>query len=360
MSPLTGRCDVGGGTEISYLKVSIPPGYSLLSDPLDDAAVNSIWNTIGDALSGDLPTGLNVSKLLGTNYVESQFDGSIWSDDTVPFAPGAGARLYNPGTNTLNITMSGGTLQGSQKHYIPAGRSLRAGFFPRDGLVSKALGFPLLPGVKLYSLDPVAGEFLLAESDGQKWLPNEPVLVVAQAVIVESPQAFVWEEARPAGFPAGRHPVHLSSKVTQYTLHVGEPLDLSVSATAAVPLRYQWQKDGETIVGAIAPTFSIASASLSDSGTYWVRVSSDDDSAWSELITVKVIAPEIPLLSIVTNPLGSLYVHAAATPGGNLVFESSNDFVKWTTFRTQSNPTGTLDIPVETDLPAKFIRASRQ
>ena len=360
VSPLTGQCDVGGNTLWGYIKYSIRPGYSLMGDSLDDAAVNSIANTVADALTGDLPAGLSVARLLATNYIESQFDGAGWSDGSIPLAPGCGVRLYNPGTNIFTVTMSGTVLLGPGRHYIPAGRSIRAGYFPESALLSKSMGFPLVPGVKLYTVDNTNNEVLLAESDGQKWLPAEPMLDVGQALIVESPQSFVWDEGRFAGLPGPRHVVRLLPVVTEVVVHEGAPLIIGATATAAVPMRYQWQKDGENIPGATGKTFSLAAAGSGDTGVYWVRASSDDDADWSRLIAVKVIPAEVPILSMVRNSTGDLFLHATAALGGNLIFESSNDFVTWNQFRTEPNVSGSLDIPVETDVPAKFFRASRE
>ena len=148
--------------------------------------------------------------------------------------------------------------------------------------------------------------------------------------------------------------------MTEVVVHEGAPLIIGATATAAVPMRYQWQKDGENIPGATGKTFSLAAAGSGDTGVYWVRASSDDDADWSRLIAVKVIPAEVPILSMVRNSTGDLFLHATAALGGNLIFESSNDFVTWNQFRTEPNVSGSLDIPVETDVPAKFFRASRE
>jgi hypothetical protein len=53
---------------------------------------------------------------------------------------------------------------------------------------------------------------------------------------------------------------------------VGTPVDLSVVAAGAAPLRYQWQKDGVNLPNATNATLAFTSTRLVDSGTYQVIV----------------------------------------------------------------------------------------
>jgi hypothetical protein len=55
---------------------------------------------------------------------------------------------------------------------------------------------------------------------------------------------------------------------------VGEPVVFNVAATGT-DLNYQWKKNGNNIAGATNSTYSIASASLADAGSYTVQVSGD-------------------------------------------------------------------------------------
>ena len=54
-------------------------------------------------------------------------------------------------------------------------------------------------------------------------------------------------------------------------LNANNKLELSVAATGD-PVHYQWRKDGKDIAGAMASTYTVALAQLSDAGTYSVRL----------------------------------------------------------------------------------------
>lgn len=54
---------------------------------------------------------------------------------------------------------------------------------------------------------------------------------------------------------------------------VGQPFSLSVTASGIPPLSYQWRKGGAPIPGATDSTYSVASATADDAGTYDVVVS---------------------------------------------------------------------------------------
>lgn len=69
-------------------------------------------------------------------------------------------------------------------------------------------------------------------------------------------------------------------------VQVGQPLDISVAATGAGTVQYQWFKDGSQIAGEVAPTFAKDSAELADSGKYWCRVRSECGDATSDTTLV--------------------------------------------------------------------------
>jgi PKD repeat protein len=72
-------------------------------------------------------------------------------------------------------------------------------------------------------------------------------------------------------------------------------LGASFTLTASVgfgtaPLSYQWQKNGAS-VGTNSPTYSVATAQASDSGSYTVKVSNDAGNALSGAVAVTVVLP---------------------------------------------------------------------
>jgi hypothetical protein len=68
----------------------------------------------------------------------------------------------------------------------------------------------------------------------------------------------------------------------------GQSLTLSISATGAAPLTYQWYKNGSTISGASNNTYTISSVSTSDAATYVCRVTNNCAYAESNGIIISV------------------------------------------------------------------------
>ena len=86
------------------------------------------------------------------------------------------------------------------------------------------------------------------------------------------------------GAPAGI--VTSPTGVTNYT---GQPFDLTVVASGAPPLSFQWYKNNTLIPGATNATFSVASAVVTNSGNYYVYVQNTAGNTNSEVATVSII-----------------------------------------------------------------------
>ncbi len=67
-------------------------------------------------------------------------------------------------------------------------------------------------------------------------------------------------------------PPTISTQPSGQSLLVGRSFQLNVTASGSSPLAYQWQKSGAVIAGATASSWSVASASTTDTGAYTVTV----------------------------------------------------------------------------------------
>lgn len=85
-------------------------------------------------------------------------------------------------------------------------------------------------------------------------------------------------------------PPVIVTQPTSVTVTAPQPASFTVVASGTAPLHYQWKRQGGN-VGTDAATFSLASTSPSDSGTYWVIVSNAAGSVWSDFVSLTVIAP---------------------------------------------------------------------
>ena len=74
---------------------------------------------------------------------------------------------------------------------------------------------------------------------------------------------------------------------------------MEAEATGASPLSYQWQLNGANIPGATGPTFSVASAAISDSGEYTLVVSN----AIAVVSTRPAIVTVVEPIKILTQPM---------------------------------------------------------
>jgi hypothetical protein len=83
------------------------------------------------------------------------------------------------------------------------------------------------------------------------------------------------------------HPV--SQSITS-----GRSVSLTVVATGTAPFMYQWRKNGTAIIGATTSSYSIASVSDSDAGSYSVTVSNAAGSVTSNAAILTVAAPPNP------------------------------------------------------------------
>src|SRR6185436_17168065 len=82
---------------------------------------------------------------------------------------------------------------------------------------------------------------------------------------------------------------------------IGDALNLSVEASGSTP-QYQWFRNGAAISGANSATYSVASASIANAGTYFVRVFnavSTNNSANAVIQVVPDTFSPVPLRAIV-------------------------------------------------------------
>ncbi len=72
------------------------------------------------------------------------------------------------------------------------------------------------------------------------------------------------------------------------TVFDGAPFQLSVAATGAEPITYQWYKDGQLVAGAIASTLDFAKIALADAGKYKVSISNSLGQVTSDEVSLAV------------------------------------------------------------------------
>ena len=115
---------------------------------------------------------------------------------------------------------------------------------------------------------------------------------------------------------AAAYPPSITTQPTSQTVAPGSPFTLTVAASGPGTLSYQWSLDGVAIPGAVSPTYSVISASASDSGTYTVAVTGSSGSVTSSVATITVTASAG---GAVAGKIVNLSARADVGTGGNIL-----------------------------------------
>lgn len=146
-------------------------------------------------------------------------------------------------------------------------------------------------------------------------------------------------------------------------LWVGQPLELSVTASATTTIQYQWYQgeDASTstpIAGATSPTFSIPAAS--STAAYWVRVSSLGESSDSQ--PARVLVASEPFLQTLRGAGSQLTLRLIAKPGTSWRLIRSRNARDWFPEpEVFSLETAVVDVArIQTDGDLEFFQCLRE
>ncbi len=130
----------------------------------------------------------------------------------------------------------------------------------------------------------------------------------AYTVVVSNGAGFVISDPATLIVTTTPVPPSIITQPMSITVVAGAQAQFTVAAEGSSPLEFQWRKDGAAIPGATNATYTIASATASDAGSYSVTVTNSAEGATSDPATLTVITPP----SIVTPPAPQT-VNAGAT-----------------------------------------------
>jgi hypothetical protein len=85
------------------------------------------------------------------------------------------------------------------------------------------------------------------------------------------------------------------------TVNTGQQMAFSATAEGTPPLTWQWSKNGVAIAGATNATYTISSATTTDSGTYRAKATNSAGSADSNALTINVVVPVIAPKNVVAS-----------------------------------------------------------
>jgi alpha-tubulin suppressor-like RCC1 family protein len=101
------------------------------------------------------------------------------------------------------------------------------------------------------------------------------------------------------------------------TVLLGSRLELTVAASSATPLTYQWLRNGTTLTGATGATYAVAATVAATAGDYTVRVTNRDGSTLSPVARVELAtAPSITAAPASGAPAAGANFSLTVTAGG--------------------------------------------
>lgn len=162
---------------IGYASINVPPGYSLIANPLH-APSNAL-----SAILPDMPedTALNKFDTHLFKLTENAVKNGKWIHPDETLAPGEGAIFLNPTSDFRNINFVGEVLQGELLRPIASGFSIHSSQIPKPGRLHADLGFPIQEGDVVHLFDRDHQKYVIFEYDRKKWESNPPIVGVGES-----------------------------------------------------------------------------------------------------------------------------------------------------------------------------------
>jgi len=162
---------------IGYVTLSVPPGFSMIANPLN-APSNTVASLFPNAADGTTLCKFDTTLFRLTNNIAK--DGS-WKNGHEKLAPGEGAIFFNPTTDFKTLNFVGEVNQGRLLNPIPAGLSIRSSLVPQPGLLGPDLGFPLSDGDVIHLFDRDQQKYVVYPFSTSEWEKNQPVIGVGES-----------------------------------------------------------------------------------------------------------------------------------------------------------------------------------
>ena len=168
---------VSSDNVIGYASISVPPGYSLIANPLQ-APSNAV-----SAILADMPdeTALNKFDTHLFKLTENAVKNGKWINPDETLSPGEGAIFLNPTTDFKIINFVGEVLQGNLLLPIATGFSIHSSQIPKPGRLHADLGFPIHENDVVHLFDRDHQKYVIYEYDPKKWDSNPPIVGVGES-----------------------------------------------------------------------------------------------------------------------------------------------------------------------------------
>lgn len=192
--------DGGGvysGNVVGYVMVRLPPGLSLIANPLYQT--NNTLAVLWQGVWSPPPDGCQIFKYgADSSYEVSTYDAvsGKWSNPNLDITIGKGFFFNNPSSMTVTQTFVGEVLQGWLINPLPAGVTTKGALVPQMGSINDIHLIPGDPGdeIRTYVNDGNGGGYYntsVFDADTQRWQPDL-ILNVAEGFWISKQQADDW------------------------------------------------------------------------------------------------------------------------------------------------------------------------
>lgn len=176
---------------IGYAAVTLPPGFSMIANPLE--APN---NTVSALFQG-WPDGTTLNKFDTRIFrlTDNEVRDGKWLHASDELLPGHGAIFFNPTSEYKSLSFVGEVMQGNLSIPIPSGFSVRSSIVPQPGHLLDDLQFPISEGDVIHIFDRDHQKYVLHPYENGKWKAGQPVLNVGESFWVAKTAAGNWSRS---------------------------------------------------------------------------------------------------------------------------------------------------------------------
>ncbi len=213
--------------------------------------------------------------------------------------------------------------------------------------------------------DPIV--FSIAALSGtvnaENWMPPASVVGVSELLRVGASDG-VNVSGPPVTITAAFSPLILNNNAPDIAIPYQATSNLVAMVNGTLPFNWQWQKDGQSIAGAVSSQLSIGPAQRTDTGNYRFTVSNPHGQATSSNRFVRVLLPQL-LRPPVRLPDGGMRINFDAFDGmfgdqspADFLIQWSHDLVQWQTMTNsvQLAPDGSVQFIDRSGDSRRFYR----
>ena len=172
---------------LGYVSFTLPPGFSMIANPLDGPG-----NRVGESFAG-WPEGTSLSKYDTRLFTlaENSVKNGKWTNPSEKLMPGEGAIFFNPTQDYKSHSFVGDVVQGNLSIPIPPGFSIRSSALPYPGSLDE-LHFPTADGDVIHLFDRDQQKYVLHPYEAGKWTAGPPVVGLGESFWVAKAKPGNW------------------------------------------------------------------------------------------------------------------------------------------------------------------------